>query len=143
MILKKQLVLPFNTPTKQGHTRFYHYSYNWDIIQDRINNGTYIGTYSQFDLDVNFKDVSHEITKLYIEEDGIYCDIRVLSTDKGKLLKNHIKLNMDIIFRFLISFDSKICEFKFNTILALSSDDDYFNMLIYNRKMKIKKLIKC
>ena len=92
------------------------------------------------DIDTQLGDVSHKIEELYIKEDGVYCDIKILKTQKGKELITFIESGITPIFRFNISF--KESKFKFHAINVIIDENyDYFDMKQYYRLKKINQLL--
>lgn len=142
MLLNKVLILPFNFKTKNGII-FNKDSYNWDIIYEKINNKQYLGSYGINHYNINLTDISHLIENIYIEDDGVYADIKILKTHRGNRLLKLIKSGNELIFRFIISFSTNIDNKKFviYTINSINPDNDYFDIKLYYRKRKIDKLL--
>ena len=91
MIIKNIRVLKFNEPTKNG--RIYRESsvnLNDHVLQEQLKNNCLFGEIA-FPEDrttaIDIAKVSHLVTALRKEEDGLYADIEILPTVNGKLLE--------------------------------------------------------
>ena len=91
MIIKNIRVLKFNEPTKNG--RIYRESsvnLNDHVLQEQLKNNCLFGEISfpkDRTTDIDMTKVSHLVTALRKEEDGLYADIEILPTVNGKLLE--------------------------------------------------------
>ena len=91
MIIKNIRVLKFNEPTKNG--RIYRESsvnLNDHVLQEQLKNNCLFGEISfpkDRTTDIDMTKVSHLVTALRKEEDGLYADIEILHTASGKLLE--------------------------------------------------------
>ena len=91
MNIKNIRVLKFNEPTKNG--RIYRESsinLNDHVLQEQLKNNCLFGEIA-FPEDrttaIDITKVSHLVTALRKEEDGLYADIEILPTVNGKLLE--------------------------------------------------------
>jgi len=68
-------------------------------FNSRVNNMG--GIYGELDpsggVDTSLKDISHTINKLWIEDDRIFGEIRILSTHNGNIVKEIIKDELELI----------------------------------------------
>lgn len=146
MLLYNQLLLPFNKITKSGRM-FDESSYDWNLIRQKINQyGVLYGELGQNNvMDVLMTNVSHIIRSVTIHKNvGLYGDIEILNTDKGKILKQMLIVGMPIYFRIKGTYNgsmnlpTKIIEiFTFN---ALTEDEEWFDKTAF-RKEKIERII--
>ena len=103
MILTEQCIIKFNKPNKNG--RIYSSEcFNLDdpVIKEKLNDRIFFGEFgfpedSREEIDMS--KVSHAIKKLYKTEDGLYADIEILETPKGKLLEDIINKGNQVSFR--------------------------------------------
>ena len=91
MNIKNIRVLKFNEPTKNG--RIYRESsinLNDHVLQEQLKNNCLFGEIA-FPEDrttaIDITKVSHLVTALRKEEDGLYADLEILPTVNGKLLE--------------------------------------------------------
>lgn len=81
--------------------------------------------------DVNLKTVSHEITKLYIKDDQLWADIKILDTENGRTLEECLEQKF-IEFRPLcigsVNEDKTVQVEKFITVDAIDKATDAFNV---------------
>lgn len=94
MNIKNIRVLKFNEPTKNG--RIYIESsinLNDRVLQEQLKNNCLFGEIA-FPEDrttaIDCTKISHLVTALRKEEDGLYADIEILSTVSGKLLEKNV-----------------------------------------------------
>lgn len=94
MNIKNIRVLKFNEPTKNG--RIYTESsinLNDRVLQEQLKNNCLFGEIA-FPEDrttaIDGTKISHLVTALRKEEDGLYADIEILSTVSGKLLEKNV-----------------------------------------------------
>ena len=97
MNIKNIRVLKFNEPTKNG--RIYRESsinLNDHVLQEQLKNNCLFGEIA-FPEDrttaIDITKVSHLVTALRKEEDGLYADIEILPTVNGKLLEKIVNQN--------------------------------------------------
>ena len=97
MNIKNIRVLKFNEPTKNG--RIYRESsinLNDHVLQEQLKNNCLFGEIA-FPEDrttaIDITKVSHLVTALRKEEDGLYADIEILPTVNGKLLEKIVNPN--------------------------------------------------
>lgn len=97
MNIKNIRVLKFNEPTKNG--RIYRESsinLNDGVLQEQLKNNCLFGEIA-FPEDrttaIDITKVSHLVTALRKEEDGLYADIEILPTVNGKLLEKIVNPN--------------------------------------------------
>lgn len=94
MIIKNIRVLKFNEPTKNG--RIYTESsinLNDRVLQEQLKNDCLFGEIAfpeDRTTDIDMTKVSHLVTALRKEEDGLYADIEILHTASGKLLEKNV-----------------------------------------------------
>jgi len=85
----KENLLPFNI-NKNGRI-YTKDSYDWSKIKELSDKKTLFGELRHDDdillFDVNLSNVSHLIKNLEVYDDGVYGEIQVLDTEKGKFLR--------------------------------------------------------
>ena len=91
MIIKNIRVLKLNEATKNGRIyREYSVNLNDNVLQEELKNNCLFGEISfpkDRTTDIDMTKVSHLVTALRKEEDGLYADIEILHTASGKLLE--------------------------------------------------------
>jgi hypothetical protein len=146
MILKKEYLVPFNVMNKNGRI-YTKNSYDWNKL---INESPYFGEiaeehdYRKNNSSVKLSNVSHSIENIKIYQDGIYADIKILETHKGKLLKNLINSGIGFVFR-LFGFgttNTGTTNIKsINGFDALLIENDSYEPHIF-RRQKIERIMK-
>ena len=146
MNLKDQLLIPFNQYTKTG--KIYNVnSYDWNKI---INKGAFTGVlFGEFggdnsNLDIIIKYISHTISNIRVEDDGLFGDIKILETKTGNILKKYINVGFQIFFRMkaYTKYYSKnpVVISNIVTFNAYTIDDDWYNVVEF-RNFKINKIM--
>ena len=94
-IIKNIQVLEFGKTYPNGIFLITSFS-NLEEIKSRIESGRFMGTLPQGSTpDINLANVSHKVVKMVLNEKGMWIDIKILDTPKGRLLKSFFLTNSD------------------------------------------------
>lgn len=98
MIIKDVRVCEYDKPNKNG--RIYKsdcFDLNNPIIKEQLSNGCLFGelNFPEDDrtAEIDMTKVSHRIISLHQKEDGLYADIEILDTPRGKMLEKTLNKN--------------------------------------------------
>lgn len=135
----KTLLIPFNIKDRNGNI-YTKESIDWD----KISKSQYgvIG-HKKEDLNILSDKLSHFVSSINVDEDGLYGNVDILPTTQGIKMKEQINNGAEYFYRFngVVSNDGKFTKidilWSFNAVLS-HNDPFYGNMLI--RKNKIKKI---
>lgn len=122
-------------------------SYDWNDVIQRAQNGSLLGELDHPDrFDVLLTDVSHVIKNVEVFQDGVYGEIDILNTAKGRELKSLIDSGIKMVFRprSIGDVDSNgnvIIKKIFTFDAILSSEDAFFDRKLYRFK-KLEKIMK-
>jgi hypothetical protein len=143
MEIKRDLIY-FDVKTKNG--RIYSKNdINLTELISRIKNGSLYGEIDHPQrLEISLGNVSHLITDLELYGSILYGTIKILDTDKGRMLKELVKDNL-VVFRprgqGTVNPNGTVSNYKVLTFDAiLSSDDAFFDITIL-RRCKINRLM--
>jgi hypothetical protein len=114
-------------------------SYEWEKYTNKAIHWGQIGDDTS-SIDLVMKNISHEIKNIEINEDGIYGDVIILNTEKGRLLNNI--LQQSGAYSFTVNCTGSIQDDGKVLIKHLTSFDIVPISLTELRSNKIKKIKK-
>lgn len=112
-------ILTLGSPNANG--RIYTHKVAETIVKENLD--ALLGEFAPVGTSVNLQNVSHTISNLAIEGDGLYGDVHIMSTQAGRLLKELLTAEDNIGFRprgtGFVSDDGVVSEYKLVAIDAV------------------------
>jgi len=138
--LLNQVLIPLNIRNKNNRI------YTYNELKDKVNSEYYGQIGFDDNTEISLSNISHQVLNIRFENNKLIGDVKILNTEKGKILNNLIKSGIEYVFRprslgsisedgyakidMIVSFD------------AILLKEDTFFSLKNERKKKLEKLSK-